>query len=120
MESTVPEFTLVEARVLPVSGNVAQNALVFGDADNDAAHDNELVIGTLNGELLVYKGTEILCSATDLGSVCTSLHTTLTPCPCTLTPAAGNTDNLGVRGGHSRRGAQLCGCDRGRGPVPRV
>lgn len=71
MESTVPEFTLVEARVLPVSGNVAQNALVFGDADNDAAHDNELVIGTLNGELLVYKGTEILCSATDLGSVCT-------------------------------------------------
>ena len=70
MASTVPEFTLVEARVLPVSGNVMQNALVFGDADNDRAHENELVIGTLNGELLVYKGTEILCSATDLGSVC--------------------------------------------------
>lgn len=80
LANAVPEFTLVEARVLPVSGNVVQNALVFGDADNDAAHDNELVIGTLNGELLVYKGTEILCSATDLGSV----RTPDTPHNCCL------------------------------------
>ena len=69
--SSPAEFTLVEACVLPVSGNVFQNAMVFGDADNDERHDAELVIGTLNGELLVYKGRKLLCCATDLGSVCT-------------------------------------------------
>ena len=111
MADSAAEFTLVDKCVLPVSGNVGHSALVFGDADNDESHDAELVIGTLNGELIVYKGTSILCSATDLGSVCAfSLYTSISLSSlchcyhaltssvfvCSLGDARTATDNLGV------------------------
>ncbi|OTF73104.1 hypothetical protein BLA29_003286, partial [Euroglyphus maynei] len=46
-------LSLVDSIEFKFDGNISKNAIALGDCDNDKK--NELVIGTLNGELLIYK-----------------------------------------------------------------
>ena len=46
--------SFVERLELEFTGNLLQNSLVLGDADNDGF--NELLMGTASGELYIFKG----------------------------------------------------------------
>nr|XP_054761979.1 KICSTOR complex protein ITFG2-like [Lytechinus pictus] len=64
----------VEKIELDFSGNIFANALVLGDVDNDSLH--ELMVGSVDGELWIYKGdnTVPLATASNLGMiVCTEI-----------------------------------------------
>ncbi|KAH7646748.1 hypothetical protein HUG17_2286 [Dermatophagoides farinae] len=62
-------LSLVDSIEFKFDGNISKNALALGDCDND--EKNELVIGTLNGELLIYKNDckNPQASTKDLGMV---------------------------------------------------
>ncbi|XP_071508018.1 KICSTOR complex protein ITFG2-like [Diadema antillarum] len=64
----------VEKIELEFSGNIFAKALVLGDVDNDSLH--ELLVGSVDGDLWVYKGecTTPLAVASNLGMiVCTEI-----------------------------------------------
>ncbi|XP_030844749.1 KICSTOR complex protein ITFG2-like [Strongylocentrotus purpuratus] len=64
----------VEKIELDFSGNIFANALVLGDVDNDSLH--ELMVGSVDGELWIYKGdnTVPFATASNLGMiVCTEI-----------------------------------------------
>jgi len=65
--SSAIDFTLHDYLVLDVPGNVSAHGMTLSDVDNDGK--NELLVGTLTGELHVFKDKEKLCSATELGSI---------------------------------------------------
>ncbi|XP_057323821.1 KICSTOR complex protein ITFG2-like [Microplitis mediator] len=50
-----------------INGNVLTHGIVIGDVDNDG--DNELVVGTSEGELYIFKGTEVWHKTTGLGLI---------------------------------------------------
>ena len=53
---THPKVSFVERLVLPFSGNVFPSALIIADVDNDPYHDNEIVVGNVDGKLAIFKG----------------------------------------------------------------
>lgn len=62
-------ISLIESINFKFDGNISKNALVLDDCDNDGK--NELLVGTLNGELLIFKGnsTVPIEKAKDLGMI---------------------------------------------------
>ncbi|XP_011312464.1 integrin-alpha FG-GAP repeat-containing protein 2 isoform X2 [Fopius arisanus] len=50
-----------------IAGNVFRHGLAIGDVDNDG--DNELVVGTSKGDLLIFKGSDIWHKTTGLGLI---------------------------------------------------
>ncbi|KAK0093936.1 hypothetical protein PV326_012298 [Microctonus aethiopoides] len=50
-----------------VPGNIFRHGIAIGDVDNDG--DNELVVGTSEGELYIFKGSEIWHKTTGLGFI---------------------------------------------------
>ncbi|KAG5894209.1 hypothetical protein JTB14_038379 [Gonioctena quinquepunctata] len=50
-----------------IEGNVARNALTLGDVDNDGY--NELVVGSQNGEVVIFKGREKLQTISKLNFI---------------------------------------------------
>src|SRR4051812_209146 len=50
------ELALGPQHVLPFPGKLFPGALVIGDLDSDAYHDNEIAVGSLEGNLAVFKG----------------------------------------------------------------
>jgi len=69
MGKAARNFSLVEKVALDVPGNVFEMALALGNADNDGLGDNELVVGTLDGKLHVFKGAQRLWGDTGLGTI---------------------------------------------------
>lgn len=59
----------VQRQELELKGNLSPNALVLGDVDNDSAF--ELAVGSLDGDLLIFKGEETIpiASASGLGTI---------------------------------------------------
>ncbi|PIK37846.1 putative integrin-alpha FG-GAP repeat-containing protein 2-like, partial [Apostichopus japonicus] len=59
----------VKRQELELSGSLSPNALVLGDVDNDSAY--ELAVGSLDGDLLIFKGEETnpIASASGLGTI---------------------------------------------------
>lgn len=53
--------------VFDVPGCVSQNSLAIGDVDNDG--DNELVVGTIQGDLFIFKGTKLWQKKSGLGMI---------------------------------------------------
>ncbi|XP_022109298.1 KICSTOR complex protein ITFG2-like isoform X2 [Acanthaster planci] len=59
----------VERLEFEFSGNVFPNAVVLGDVDND--NENELVVGNVEGDLIIFKGSNTVpwASCSDLGMI---------------------------------------------------
>jgi len=60
-------LSLVDCVELKFPGNILKEALCFGDVDNDGA--NELIVGTTDGELIIFKDKKCICRAFDLGCI---------------------------------------------------
>lgn len=60
-------LSLVECLELKFTGSILKEALCFGDVDNDGV--SELVVGTSDGELFIYKHDKCICRAFDLGCI---------------------------------------------------
>jgi hypothetical protein len=55
---SVAQCSFVQRLVLPVKGTVLANALLLADVDSDG--ENELILGTTDGELLIFKHAHTL------------------------------------------------------------
>eukprot|EP00727_Mastigamoeba_balamuthi_P010909 m51a1_g6440 putative integrin-alpha fg-gap repeat-containing protein 2 (144) ;mRNA; f:377623-378206 len=63
----VRQVSLVSKFVLDAPGNIFKRAICLGDLDSDGV--NELVVGTLDGSLYVYKNSSKLCELNSLGTI---------------------------------------------------
>ena len=57
MNSCKRSVSFVENLQFEISDNLNNEALVLADVDNDG--DNELVVGQINGELMIFKGSSV-------------------------------------------------------------
>lgn len=57
----------VDKLELDFTGNILADAIALGDIDNDG--ENELVVGTINGELSIFKGEKLWQTISGLGMI---------------------------------------------------
>ena len=60
-------LSLVECVELKFSGNILKNAICLGDCDNDGF--SELILGSSNGDLAIYRDGKCICASSELGSI---------------------------------------------------
>lgn len=61
------QISLVERLVIPFQSSIVHDALALGDIDNDGYI--ELAVGTIDGDLEIFKGDSLIASKHEMGTI---------------------------------------------------